>query len=163
MIRAGGLFILIMGIGASGWAVAAPTDGDADCGRCGRDLGNHSHGKCADRPLGTPTRLQFWALAAAIALEIVLIRVVVARYKRAGERPFLNRGIICRRSAFSADGDHLRSAMRAAGTLRHGECRDCLLVSARVFSLNRAWIMDGVLKLAFGGLTFAMASEGPIA
>ena len=72
------------------------------------------------RPLGVPTRTQFWALAAAIALEIVLIRFVVARYKQRRGTAVSVRDFICRRPSLSADGDHLRSFVRLARTLRDG-------------------------------------------
>src|SRR6266550_9376504 len=37
-------------------------------------------------PFGNPTRLQLWFLFGSIALEIVLFRFGMVRYRRAGER-----------------------------------------------------------------------------
>ena len=90
MIRGGGLFIFVMGVGVilgGLWPRRRMTMLIA--GGAGATLSIILTANLLGRPLGAPTRLQFWALAAAIALEIVLIRVVVARYKRGGERPFL--------------------------------------------------------------------------
>ena len=163
MIRAGGLFILIMGIGAIlGGLWPRRRMAMLIVGGAGATLAITLTANALTRPLGTPTRLQFWALAAAIALEIVLIRVVVARYKRAGERPFLL-------AVLFVVGLHFLPMAITFGPLCAllGLCAMANAAiafwSRREISLNRAWIMDGVLKLAFGGLMFAVASGAPIA
>jgi len=113
------------------------------------------------RPLGVPTRLQFWALAAAIALEIVLIRVVVARYKRAGKRPFLL-------AILFVVGLHFLPMAITFGPLCAvlGLCAMAnaaiALWAQRDIPLNRVWIIDGALKLSFGSLMFTVAGNTPI-
>ena len=114
------------------------------------------------RPLGVPTRIQFWALAAAIALETVLIRIVVARYKHAGERPFLL-------AILFVVGLHFLPMAITFGPL----CAAlglCAMTNAGIafrtshdISVNGVWIIDGVLKLSFGSLMFALVRNAHIA
>ena len=118
MIRGGGLFLLVMGVGVilgALWPRRRMTMLIA--GGAGATLAIILTADVLARPLGAPTRLQFWALAAAIALEIVLIRVVVARYKRAGERPFLL-AILFVVGLHFLPSAHLRSPVRGARSRR---------------------------------------------
>src|ERR1700704_2724775 len=90
MLRAGGLFILLMGVGVLAGAVV-PTR---------RRLLLIFGGAIAtvaiilfagrlSAPYGFPSQLQLWFLFGSIALEVVLIRLVVAKYRQAGERSLL--------------------------------------------------------------------------
>lgn len=161
MVRAGGLFILIMGVGVllSGvWPrrrMAMLIAGGAAA-----TVAIILTANVLTRPLGLPTRLQVWALVAAIALEIVLIRVVVARYKRDGERPFLL-------AILFVVGLHFMPMAITFGPL----CAAlglCVMANAAIavgtsrdISLNRVWIVDGLLKLSFGVLMFAISGPFP--
>jgi hypothetical protein len=139
MIRAGGLFILTMGIGVILGALwPRRRMAMLIAGGAGATLAIILTADLLTRPLGVPSRIQFWALAAAIVLEAVLIRVVVARYKRAGERPSL-----------SADGDHFRSLVCSARTLRHGERSYCPQDFARNFFESRLahrWRAEAIVR-----------------
>lgn len=163
MIRAGGLFILIMGIGVLlGGLWPRLRMAMLMAGGAGATLAIILTANVLTRPLGVPTRTQFWALLAAIALEIVLIRVAVARYKGAGERPFLF-------AILFVVGIHFLPMAITFGPLCAllGLCAmingGIGLWASRDISLNRAWLIDGVLKLSFGGLMFAVAGGTPVA
>ncbi len=163
MIRAGGLFILIMGIGVLlGGLWPRRRMLMLIAGGAGATLAIILTANVLTRPLGVPTRTQFWALAAAIALEIVLIRFVVARYKRAGERRFLF-------AILFVVGLHFLPMAITFGPLC-GLLGLCAMLNAgiglwtwRDISLNRAWLIDGALKLSFGSFMFAVARGTPIA
>lgn len=158
MIRAGGLFILIMGIGVVlGGLWPRLRMAMLIAGGAGATLAIIFTANALTRPLGVPTRTQFWALGAAIALEIVLIRLVVARYKRAGERHFLF-------AILFVVGLHFLPMAITFGPLCAvlGLCAMANagigLWTSRDISLNRAWLIDGALKLAFGSFMFAVAA-----
>ncbi len=158
MIRGGGLFIFVMGVGVilgALWSRRRMTMLIA--GGAGATLAIILTADVLARPLGAPTRLQFWALAAAIALEIVLIRVVVARYKRAGERPFLL-------AILFVVGLHFLPMALTFGPLCAvlGLCAmanaGIAFRSSRDISVNRVWLIDGALKMGFGALMFAVSA-----
>lgn len=158
MIRAGGVFILCMGIGVIlGGLWPARRVFMLIAGAGVATLAIILLAELLARPLGVPTPIQYWALAAAIALEAVLIRVVVARYKRAGERTFLL-------AILFVVGIHFLPMAITFGPW-------CALLGLAVManaaiglwlkrdvSLNRAWIIDGALKIAFGALMFSAAA-----
>ena len=162
MIRTGGLFILIMGVGVIlGGLWPRRRIAMLIAGGAGATLAIMLTANVLTRPLGVPTRTQFWALAAAIALEMVLIGIVVARYKRAGERPFLL-------AILFVVGLHFLPMSITFGPLCAvlGLCAMANagigLSSLRGISLSRLWIIDGVLKLFFGGFMFAVTGGTPI-
>jgi hypothetical protein len=162
MIRAGGLFILIMGVGVIfGGLWPRRRMAMLIAGSAGATLAIILTANVLTRPLGVPTRTQFWALAVAIVLEMALIRVVVARYKRAGERPFLL-------AILFVVGLHFMPMAITFGPLC-GLLGLCVMLNAgmglwtsRGIPLNRAWLIDGVLKLSFGSFMFAVAGSTPV-
>lgn len=163
MIRAGGLFILIMGAGVIlGGLWPRRRIALLMAGGAGATLAIILTADLLTRPLGVPTRIQFWALAAAIALEIMLIRVVVARYKRAGERPFLLAILFVVGLHFLPMAITFGPLCAALGFCAMANAAIAFRTS-RDISLNRVWIIDGVLKLSFGGLMFAVASNASAA
>jgi hypothetical protein len=156
MIRGGGLFILVMGVGVIlGGVWPRRRMAMLIAGGAGATLAIVLTADVLMRPLGTPTRLQVWALAAAIVLEIVLIRVVVARYKQAGERPFLLAILL-------VVGLHFLPMALTFGPLCAvlGLCvmanAAIAFRSSRDIPVNRVWLIDGVLKMGFGALMFAL-------
>jgi hypothetical protein len=163
MIRAGGLFILIMGIGVI-FGALWPRRRMAMliAGGTGATLAIILTADLLTRPLGVPTRTQFWALAAAIALEIVLIGIVVARYKRAGERPFLLAILLVVGLHFLPMAITFGPLCAVLGLCAMANAGIGLSIS-RDISLNRLWVIDGVLKLSFGSFMFAVAGSTPIA
>jgi hypothetical protein len=163
MIRAGGLFIFVMGVGVIlGGLWPRRRMALLIAGGAGATLAIVLTANVLTRPLGAPTRLQFWALAAAIVLEGVLIRIVVARYKRAGERPFLL-------AILFVVGLHFLPMALTFGPLcaALGLCAMAnaaiALRTLRDISLNRVWVIDGAMKIAFGALMFAVAGGTPVA
>jgi hypothetical protein len=150
MIRAGGLFILIMGCGVLlgallpvyrkvflGIAVAVAS------------LAMVFLGPGLSASLGPPTRLQLMALIGAILIEGPLIRVAVARYRAAGERPLLL-------AILFVVGIHFLPMGIAFGPLCMGlGVALCFnagtgLWLAPSLPLNALWSVDGLLKMAFG-------------
>jgi hypothetical protein len=162
MVRAGGLFILIMGLGvALGGVFSSRRRLLLALGAAAATLVMILTANTLTRPLGSPTLTQYWALAVSILLEVVLIRFVVARYREAGERTFLL-------SILFVVGIHFLPMAIAFGPL-------CAILGAsdmanagtglwvkRDVSLNSLWIADGALKMVFGGLMYSMASNSGV-
>src|SRR5262245_5864186 len=109
---------------------------------------------CAGRlmaPFGNPTRLQLWFLFGSIALEIVLFRFGMPRFRRAGERS-------ARLASLFIVGLHFLPMAVALGPM----CLTlgvvlCLCSGAGLWlrprlSLNRLWAADGLLKIGFGSV-----------
>jgi hypothetical protein len=104
-------------------------------------------------PFGPPRPIQLWFLPGAIAVEAVLIRLAVARYRNAGERSLLL-------AILFAVGLHFLPMAVAFGPI----CAALglvLCVSAGVglwlrpaIRLNTLWAMDGLIKMCFGALMF---------
>jgi hypothetical protein len=102
-------------------------------------------------PFGNPTRLQLWFLFCSIALEIVLFRFGMPRYRRAGERS-------ARLASLFIVGVHFLPMAVALGPL----CLAlgiilCLCSGAGLWlrpslPLNGLWAADGLLKIAFGSV-----------
>jgi hypothetical protein len=159
MIRAGGLFILTMGIGVI-FGALWPRRRIAMliAGGAGATLAIILTADLLTRPLGVPTRIQFWALAAAIVLEVVLIRVAVARYKRAGERPFLLAILFVVGLHFLPMALTFGPLCAALGLCAMANAAIALRAS-REISLNRVWLIDGALKLSFGSFMLAVVGS----
>lgn len=159
MIRGGGLFILIMGIGVIlGGLWPRRRMAMLIAGGAGATLAIILAADLLARPLGVPSRFQFWALAAAIALEIVLIRIVVARYKHAGERQFLLAILFVVGLHFLPMAITFGPLCAALGLCAMANAAIAWRTS-RDISVNRVWIIDGALKLSFGALMFAVAAN----
>jgi hypothetical protein len=162
MVRAGGLFILIMGLGVVlGGVFSSQRRLLLALGGAAATLVMILTANTLTRPLGSPTLTQYWALAASILLEVVLIRFVVARYREGGERTFLL-------SILFVVGFHFLPMAIAFGPL-------CAILGAadlanagtglwvkRDVSLNSLWIVDGALKIVFGGLMYSMVSNSGV-
>jgi hypothetical protein len=162
MFRGGGLFILIMGIGV--------VLGSVFPGRrlllvvLGGAVGSVAIALSANalaRPLGLPTRVQYWALAVAILIEAILIRVVVARYKSAGERTFLLAVLLVVGVHFIPMAITFGPLCAALGVSAMGNA-GLGLWKKRAASLNTLWSIDGGLKIGFGGLMLSIASNGGV-
>lgn len=163
MIRAGGVFIFIMGVGVIlGGLWPRRRMAMLIAGGAGATLAIILTANVLTRPIGVPTRAQFWALAAAIALEIVLIRIVVARYKRSGERPFLLAILFVVGLHFLPMAITFGPLCAVLGLCAMANAGIGLSIS-RDLSVNRLWVIDGVLKLAFGSFMFAVSGGTPVA
>jgi hypothetical protein len=156
MVRAGGLFILIMGIGvALGGLFPGLRKALLVVGGTAATMAIILLADALTRPLGRPTAIQIWALGGAILLETALIFAVVRRYRNSGERTLLL-------AILFVVGIHFIPMAISFGPL-------CALlgISAmtnagvglwvkREASLNSIWIVDGALKLAIGGLMYSV-------
>src|SRR5439155_15851721 len=86
MVPAGGLFIAIVGVGVvSGALFPTKRDFSLFCAFVVATVALVIFGGRLMAPFGNPTRLQLWFLFGSIALEIVLFRFGLARYRKAGE------------------------------------------------------------------------------
>jgi hypothetical protein len=87
MVPASGLFILIMG---SGVLPGAPFPNKRDfflvCAVAVATAALVFFGGRLMAPFGNPTPLQLWFLFGSIALEVVLFRLALPKFRRAGER-----------------------------------------------------------------------------
>ena len=157
MIRAGGLFILIMGIGvALGGVFSAQRKLCLALGGGAATIAIVLTASVLSRPFGEPSYLQLWALGGSILLEVVLISYVVASYKRARERVFLLAVLL-------VVGIHFLPMALAFGPLCIA-LGICVIANAslglwvfRVVPLKYLWVADGMLKIAFGAFMFSMA------
>jgi hypothetical protein len=149
MVPAGGLFILIVGIGV---VIGALFPNKRDflliCAFVAATAALVLFGGRL-MVFGNPTRFQLWFLFGSIALEIVLLRFAIARYRRADERS-------ARLATLFVVGAHFLPMAVAFGPL-------CLLLGIVLcfcsgaglwlkpgLSLNGLWATDGLLKIVFG-------------
>lgn len=155
MVRGGGLFILIMGAGVVLGGVFVrwrlPLLG---LGAAAASAAIAMFAAKLAAPLGVPTRLQIGFLVGSIILEAVLIRIVVAKFKKSGERALLL-------AILFAVGLHFLPMAGAFGPF-------CALLGLVLCAnatigiwwnialpLNWLWLSDGVIKAAFGALMMA--------
>jgi hypothetical protein len=102
-------------------------------------------------PFGDPTRLQLWFSFGSIAIEVILFRLVLPRYRRRGERQ-------ARLVSLFKVGLHFLPMAVAFGPM----CLAlglvlCLCSGAGLWlgpnlSLNALWAADGLVKIAFGSV-----------
>lgn len=152
MVRAGGLFILIMGLGVVlGGVFASKRKLLLALGGAAATIAIVLFGGVLSAPLGAPTQLQLWFLFGSIVAEAVLIGVAVAKYKNAGERSLLL-------AILFVVGLHFLPMAVAFGP----KCAALGIVASttaaiglwfkRTLPLNGLWVADGLIKVAFGGL-----------
>jgi hypothetical protein len=157
LIRAGGLFIFIMGIGViCGGVFPSQRRLFLILGAAGATVAITLLASALSRSLGTPTRIQIWALAAAIVLEMALIGGVVARYKAAGERTFLLLILFVVGLHFLPMAITFGPLCAILGVSAMANAGIGLQIK-RETALKRIWILDGVLKIGFGSLMFSVS------
>ena len=150
MVPAGGLFIAIVGVGiVFGALFPNKRDFSLFCSFLVATAALVIFGGSLMAPFGNPRPLQIWFLFGSIALEIVLFRFGLPRYRRAGERS-------ARLASLFIVGLHFLPMAVAFGPM----CLTlgvvlCLCSGAGLWlkpglSLNGLWAADGLLKLAFG-------------
>src|SRR5215472_3879541 len=91
-------------------------------------------------PFGNPTRLQLWFLFGSIALEIVLFRFAMPRYRKADERSARLASLFIVGIHFFPMGVVLCFCSGAGLWLKPS------------LSLNGLWAADGLIKIAFGSV-----------
>jgi hypothetical protein len=152
MVPAGGLFIVIMGVGiVSGALFPNRRDFSLFCAFVVATAALVIFGGRLMAPFGKPTGLQLWFLFGSIALEIILFRFGLARYRKAGERS-------TRLASLFIVGVHFLPMTVACGPM----CLTlgvvlCLCSGAGLWlrpglPLNGLWAADGLLKIAFGSV-----------
>lgn len=152
MSRAGGLFILIMGVGVLLGALLPKRR------RLLLILGAvvatialvFSAARLA-APFGAPTRLQLWFLFGSIAAEAVLVRVAVALYRRAGERSLLLAILFAVGLHFLPMAGAFGPPCAALGATLCG-CAGIGLWLRPDIALDKLWASDGFIKMAFGAI-----------
>jgi hypothetical protein len=152
MVPAGGLFIVIMGVGiVSGALFPSKRDLTLFSAVVVATAALVIFGGRLMAPFGNPTRVQLWFLFGSIALEIVLFRFGLARYRKAGEHS-------ARLASLFIVGVHFLPMAVAFGPmcLTPGLAL-CLCSGAGLWlrpglPLNGLWAADGLLKIAFGSV-----------
>jgi hypothetical protein len=154
MVRAGGLFILIMGAGVvAGAALPARRRSLLILGGAIATAAIILFAGRLSAPFGRPSQLQLWFLFGSIALEIVLIRLAVARYRLAGERTLLLAILFVVGLHFLPMAVAFGPLCIALGLVLCG-CSAIGLWFRPTLPLNRMWALDGVIKIAFGAAMF---------
>ena len=154
MIRAGGLFITMMGVGVLAGAVLPARR---------RSLLMFGAGAATaaivlfagrlSAPYGKPSPLQLWFLFGSIVLEAILIRFAVMRYKAAGERSLLLAILFVVGIHFLPMSVSFGPMCFALGLILCG-CSGAGLWLRPNLPVNLLWAVDGVLKIAIGALMF---------
>lgn len=154
MIRAGGVFIFIMGAGVVlGALLPARRRLLLVIGAAVATIAIVVSAAPLSAPFGRPTNLQLWFLFGSILAEAILIRVAVARYRRADERSLLL-------AILFAVGLHFLPMAVAFGPVCAAlgvtlcACAGIGLWLRPGIPLNRLWALDGLIKMAFGAIMF---------
>ena len=154
MVRAGGLFILIIGLGVLFGAILPARR--RSLLMFGAGIATVAIILFAGRlsaPYGKPSHLQLWFLFGSIVLEAALIRLVVWRYRAAGERSLLL-------AILFAVGIHFLPMTVALGPICIAlGCVLCACAGTGLWlrpslPLNTLWALDGILKMAIGSIMF---------
>jgi hypothetical protein len=154
MLHAGGLFILIMGVGVlAGALMPARRRSLLIVGAAVATVAIVLFAGRLSAPYGFPSKLQLWFLFGSIALEGALIRIAVARYRQAGERSLLL-------AILFVVGIHFFPMAVAFGPMCVAlglvlcSCSGAGLWLRLGLPLNALWALDGTLKIAFGAIMF---------
>jgi hypothetical protein len=154
MVRAGGLFILLMGFGVlAGAIIPARRRSLLIFGAAAATVAITLFSGRLSAPYGSPSRLQLWFLFGSIALEVVLIRFVVARFREAGERSLLLAILFVVGIHFLPMAVAFGPICIALGLVLCG-CSGTGLWLRPSLPLNALWALDGILKIVFGALMF---------
>jgi hypothetical protein len=152
MVRAGGLFILIMGAGVVlGGVFPRRRRAFLIAGGAVATIAIVVFAGTLTAPLGAPTRLQIWFLFGAILAEAVLVRVAVARYQSRGERSLLLAILFVVGLHFLPMAVAFGPLCAALGVAAGANAAVGLWLRPSL-PLDRLWLIDGWIKIAFGAL-----------
>jgi len=156
MVRAGGVFILIMGVGVVlGAIVPRRRRLLLVLGALVATIAIILLAARLSAPFGAPTRLQIWFLFGSIAAEAVLVRVAVGLYRLAGERSLLLAILFAVGLHFLPMAVAFGPACAALGVTLCASAGFGLWLRPAI-GLNKLWALDGIIKMAFGS-TMLMA------
>lgn len=154
MIRAGGVFIFIMGAGVVlGALVPSRRRSLLIIGAVLATIAIVLSAARLSAPFGAPTSLQFWFLLSSILAEAIFVRIAVALCRQASERSLLLAILV-------AVGLHFLPMAVAFGPLCAAlgvtlcVCAGIGLWLRPGIALNRLWATDGFIKMAFGAIMF---------
>jgi hypothetical protein len=161
MVRAGGMFIFIMGVGVVlGGLMPSKRRLLLIVGAIVATIAIILLAARLSAPFGIPTSTQVWFLVGSIVAEAVLIRVAVALYRKEGERSLLL-------AILFAVGLHFFPMAVAFGPLC-GALGLALCVCAGTglwlkprVQLNALWAADGTIKMIFGAAMFFLPTLLP--
>jgi hypothetical protein len=152
MVRAGGVFIFIMGAGvALGALLPNRRRSLLILGAAVATIAMILSAARLSAPFGTPSRLQLWFLFGSIGAEAILVRVAVALYRRAGERSLLLAILFAVGLHFLPMAVSFGPVCAALGATLCVSSGIGLWLSPGI-SLNRLWASDGFIKMAFGAI-----------
>ena len=150
MVRAGGVFIFIMGAGVVLGALVPKRRRSllvlAAAVATIAMIFSASH---LSAPYGAPTKLQLWFLFGSIGAEAIFIRVAVALYRHASERSLLLAILFAVGLHFLPMGMAFGPLCTALGLML------CLCAGIGLWlmpgiPLNTLWASDGLIKMIFG-------------
>jgi hypothetical protein len=154
MVRAGGLFIFIMGAGVVLGAVFPNRRRSLlVVGAAVATMAITFSAARLSAPFGIPTRLQIGFLFASIVAEAILARVAVALYRGAGERSLLLAILFAVGLHFLPMAVTFGPVCAAMG-LTLCACAGLGLWLRPDIPLGRLWASDGFIKMAFGAIMF---------
>jgi len=154
MIRAGGLFILIMGLGVLvGAILPARRRSLLIVGAGAATAAIVLFAGRLSTPYGRPSQLQLWFLFGSIILEAALIRFAVQKYHVAGERSLLLAILFVVGIHFLPMTVTFGPICIALGLLLCA-CAGTGLWLRPSLPLNSLWALDGILKIAIGATMF---------
>jgi len=152
LMRAGGLFILIMGVATLlGALIHSQRRVLLTAGAVSATLAIILFAARLSAPYGVPTRLQVGFLGGAIVAEAILIRLAVARYRASGQRSLLL-------AILFVVGLHFLPMAVAFGPgcavlgLALCLCAGSGLWLMPRLPLKGLWAADGLIKIAFGAV-----------
>lgn len=151
LVRGGGLFLIIVGVGIIAGGVVPRFRGVALAvfGLIAAVL-TASFARQLAAPFGTPTALQVWSLIGAVVLELALIPLVVRRLRHEGSRAVTLAVLL-------VVGLHFLPMALAFGPLMLVLSLSVCLISVSGFlvarlPLSMLWLLDGGAKLGVGGV-----------
>jgi hypothetical protein len=152
MVRAGGVFIFIMGAGVVlGALLPNKRRSLLIFGAAVATIAIVFLAARLSAPFGAPSRLQLWFLFGSIGAEAILVRVAVVLYRQAGERSLLL-------AILFAVGLHFLPMAVAFGPICAAlgltlcVCAGIGLWLTPDIPLNRLWASDGFIKMTFGAI-----------
>lgn len=150
MIRAGGLFITVMGIGVLlGALLPSRRQLFLMVGAAAATVAIVVFARRLAAPFGAPTLVQLWFLFGSVAVEVALIRLAIALYRQAGERAVLLAILFVVGLHFLPMAVAFGPPCAALGLALCSVAGVGLWLRPDI-PLDRLWAADGLIKMGFG-------------